>query len=161
MSKVILDRKAAVASELHLDRGAMLADVAQMSANAASAQQIRGAIVEQIQPPTAKKAELNSRFRKKIRYGKIKLRTDRSEASIDPPRKRGAPAGNRNAFKHGRHTRERRAFLGEIRAHIRHGNLLIAMAGLDPGRDTEPHFGETERTSEPKGRTRSPRPGRL
>lgn len=41
-------------------------------------------------------------------------------------RKRGAPAGNRNAFKHGRYTRERRALYAAVRAHIEHGRALTA-----------------------------------
>lgn len=38
----------------------------------------------------------------------------------------GAPPGNRNAVKHGKYTRERRALYAEIRAHIREGRALTA-----------------------------------
>lgn len=38
----------------------------------------------------------------------------------------GAPYGNANALKHGKYTRERRALLAEIRAHIREGRALTA-----------------------------------
>ena len=40
--------------------------------------------------------------------------------SMEPhaAKKRGAPFGNRNAFKHGKYTRERRALYADIRAHI-------------------------------------------
>ena len=46
------------------------------------------------------------------------------------PGKRGAPFGNRNAFKHGKFTRERRALYADIREHIRHGRELIAAVTL-------------------------------
>jgi hypothetical protein len=39
--------------------------------------------------------------------------------------KDGAPFGNRNAFKHGGRTRERRALRAEIRNHIRRSRELI------------------------------------
>lgn len=39
----------------------------------------------------------------------------------------GAPPGNRNAFKHGRDTRERRALGAEIRTYIRRGRALISL----------------------------------
>ena len=41
-----------------------------------------------------------------------------------PQAKRGAPRGNRNAFKHGRYSSERLALLAEIRAHIKLGKIL-------------------------------------
>ena len=40
--------------------------------------------------------------------------------------RRGAPCGNRNALKHGKYTRERRALYAEIRDHIREGRALTA-----------------------------------
>ena len=43
--------------------------------------------------------------------------------------RRGAPPGNSNALKHGKFTRERRALLAEVRAHIRCGRALIAQCG--------------------------------
>jgi hypothetical protein len=45
-------------------------------------------------------------------------------------RKGGAPRGNTNRLIHGGYTRERRALHAAIRAHIREGRELIAMAKL-------------------------------
>jgi hypothetical protein len=42
------------------------------------------------------------------------------------PRRRGAPLGNRNALKHGRYTRERRALNAEVRAYIKKTRALAA-----------------------------------
>jgi hypothetical protein len=42
------------------------------------------------------------------------------------PGKVGAPFGNRNAFRHGRFTRERRALYAEVREHIRRGRAMVA-----------------------------------
>jgi hypothetical protein len=42
------------------------------------------------------------------------------------PRRRGAPLGNRNALKHGRFTRERRALNAEVRAYIKKTRALAA-----------------------------------
>lgn len=39
--------------------------------------------------------------------------------------KNGAPFGNTNAFKHGRFTRERRAFYAAISAHIRQAREIL------------------------------------
>ncbi len=50
------------------------------------------------------------------------------------PRKRGAPMGNRNALKHGKYTRERRALYAAIRAHIEAGRLLVAELTLASAR---------------------------
>ena len=60
--------------------------------------------------------------------------------ALRPPRraKRGAPFGNRNAFKHGKFTRERRALYADIRAHIRRGRTLIA--AFERGTALSPHF---------------------
>ncbi len=62
--------------------------------------------------------------------------------ALRPPRKgrgkRGAPFGNRNAFKHGKFTRERRALYADIRAHIRCGRALIA--AFERGTALSPHF---------------------
>jgi hypothetical protein len=58
-----------------------------------------------------------------------------------PPGRRGAPFGNRNAFKHGKFTRERRALYADIREHIRHGRALIAavtFCGADERSSTVP-----------------------
>jgi hypothetical protein len=42
-----------------------------------------------------------------------------------PARPRGgAPFGNKNALRHGRHTRQMRAFRAEVRAHIRESRTL-------------------------------------
>lgn len=41
------------------------------------------------------------------------------------PGRRGAPYGNRYAFKHGKFTAERRALLADIRAHIARGRALL------------------------------------
>ena len=41
-----------------------------------------------------------------------------------PPARRGAPRGNRNAFKHGLYSAERLALLADIRAHIKLGKIL-------------------------------------
>jgi hypothetical protein len=40
----------------------------------------------------------------------------------------GAPRGNRNALKHGKYTRTRRAVLRAVREHIARGNALVALA---------------------------------
>ena len=48
----------------------------------------------------------------------------------EPRARRGAPAGNPNALKHGKFTRERRALLAEIRAYIRRGRALVAQCGF-------------------------------
>src|ERR1700749_72138 len=40
----------------------------------------------------------------------------------------GALRGNRNALKHGKYTREHLALYADVRAHIREGNALIALA---------------------------------
>ena len=45
--------------------------------------------------------------------------------------KNGAPFGNRNAFKHGKHTRQRRALLAEIRAFIRHSGKMVDALNSD------------------------------
>lgn len=51
----------------------------------------------------------------------------RKLALIPPgPRRRGAPLGNRNALKHGRYTRERRALNAEVRAYIKRTRSLAA-----------------------------------
>jgi len=42
-----------------------------------------------------------------------------------PPPPRGAPKNNRKALKHGTHTRERRAFFAELKAHIAEGRALL------------------------------------
>ena len=42
-------------------------------------------------------------------------------------RRSGAPLGNRNAYKHGRFTRERRALYADIRAYIAEGRALMAV----------------------------------
>ena len=42
--------------------------------------------------------------------------------------RRGAPPGNKNALKHGKYTRERRALLAEVRAYIWRGRALIAQS---------------------------------
>ncbi|MDE2184939.1 MAG: hypothetical protein KGJ78_18145, partial [Alphaproteobacteria bacterium] len=44
------------------------------------------------------------------------------------PNRRGAPLANRNALKHGRFTRERRALYAAIRDHIRRSRELIEQA---------------------------------
>jgi len=44
---------------------------------------------------------------------------------IGMKRRRGAPCGNQNAFKHGRFARERFALLAEIRAHIKIAKTLV------------------------------------
>ena len=46
--------------------------------------------------------------------------------SAPAKRKRGAPPGNRNAFKHGKFTREIYALRRDVRAHILRGRALIA-----------------------------------
>jgi hypothetical protein len=44
-----------------------------------------------------------------------------------PSRPRGgAPFGNSNALRHGRYTREQRAFRAEVLAHLRDSKMLIA-----------------------------------
>src|SRR5690242_19345193 len=40
--------------------------------------------------------------------------------------RRGAPDGNRNAFRHGKYSRERLQLYADIRAHIRRGRALVA-----------------------------------
>ena len=40
-------------------------------------------------------------------------------------RRRGAPCGNQNAYKHGKFTRERRALYADIRAYVREGRVLM------------------------------------
>jgi protein tyrosine/serine phosphatase len=42
-----------------------------------------------------------------------------------PPHKGGAPNGNRNALKHGTHTRDRRALFAALNAHIAEGRALL------------------------------------
>src|ERR1700685_2908460 len=44
------------------------------------------------------------------------------------PNKGGAPLGNRNAFKHGRHTHGQRRFKAEVRAFLRECRALVASA---------------------------------
>ena len=56
-------------------------------------------------------------------------RSARANGLPKTPRKRGAPPGNQNALKHGKFTRERRAFRAAIRAHIERGRALIAELG--------------------------------
>ena len=46
------------------------------------------------------------------------------ELMDSPPPRRGAPLGNQNRWLHGKFTAERRAFMAEVRAHVRHGNWL-------------------------------------
>ena len=49
--------------------------------------------------------------------------------ALRPPKaaaKRGAPFGSRNAYKHGKFTRERRALYADIRAYIAKGRALMA-----------------------------------
>ena len=53
-----------------------------------------------------------------------RLRARRLKAGGAVKRKRGAPPGNRNAFKHGRYAAERLALLSQIRAHIKDANAL-------------------------------------
>jgi hypothetical protein len=47
-------------------------------------------------------------------------------------KRHGAPPGNRNALRNGKHTREHRALYAAIRAHIREGQALIAWCRLLP-----------------------------
>jgi hypothetical protein len=42
-----------------------------------------------------------------------------------PPPRGGAPKGNRNAWKHGARSRQRRALFAELRAHIEEGRALL------------------------------------
>jgi hypothetical protein len=49
---------------------------------------------------------------------------------VPPPHKGGAPKGNRNALKHGTHTRERRHFFAALNAHIAEGRALLAALTL-------------------------------
>lgn len=49
----------------------------------------------------------------------------RKSISSVSPRRRGAPRGNRNAFRHGRYTGARLALLAQIPAHIKLGKTLI------------------------------------
>lgn len=44
------------------------------------------------------------------------------------PRRRGAPPGNANAFKHGKFTRERLTLYADIRAFIAQGRALVTEA---------------------------------
>src|ERR1700685_1051886 len=44
------------------------------------------------------------------------------------PNKGGAPLGNRNAFKHGSYTRERREFYAVVRAFVRSCKTAVAFA---------------------------------
>ena len=52
--------------------------------------------------------------------------------------KNGAPFGNRNAFKHGRRTRERRALRADIRNHIRRARELMAAVVGSPASSPSP-----------------------
>jgi len=54
------------------------------------------------------------------------LQVSEDSAPNPPPRKRGAPFGNKNALKHGKRTREMRALRADIRAHIAKGRALFA-----------------------------------
>src|SRR5689334_3485031 len=69
---------------------------------------LRKAILERAQGLAPKMTELNSDF--------LPL----------PPSPRGAPKNNRNALRHGIHTRERRALFAELKAHIAEGRALLA-----------------------------------
>ena len=42
------------------------------------------------------------------------------------PRRRGAPAGNHNALKHGKFTRERYALYADVRAYVHEGRTAVA-----------------------------------
>ena len=77
--------------------------------------------------------------------------------ALRPPReapgKRVAPFGNRNAFKHGRFTRERRALYADIRAHVRRGRVLMETIAGSPllhppleGRDRDSGRGSKTRS---------------
>jgi hypothetical protein len=46
---------------------------------------------------------------------------------LNPKKRGGAPPGNRNRFVHGRYTREREAFLAEVRVHLARGRQLVAV----------------------------------
>jgi hypothetical protein len=72
----------------------------------------RKQILKHNQRIAAKTADLNSTF----------------EENRGLPARRGAPLGNRNAFKHGRFTRERLGLYAEVRAHIRRSRALVAEA---------------------------------
>jgi hypothetical protein len=87
----------------------------------------RSPIVEQIQSPMPRKAELNSHFwnRRGLRYGKLRLSGPPTDKTASPPRKRGAPFGNRNALKHGKYVGELRDLRAAIRAHISKGQVLL------------------------------------
>jgi hypothetical protein len=122
-------------------RGCAAFAVAREVNDEAGAPSNRSPIVEPSQPLAAEKAELNSLLtirtpprKKQLRYGKLKLSPKR--AADAAPTKRGAPFGNRNAFKHGDHTRERRAFYAAVRAHIRQGRTLIAQAAAEASVNT-------------------------
>lgn len=60
------------------------------------------------------------------KHGRQKRCLTRKSLPPETPRKRGAPLGNTNALKHGKHTRERRALFADIRAHIVTGRTLTA-----------------------------------
>ena len=117
------------------------ARVAPMLANAAKSELQKFQIAEQIQPSEPKTADLNSimeEIKKKAKMKKRHLRPRRAK----PPRKRGAQPGNQNAYKHGKYTRERRAFRAEVRAHIRRGREILSEIPLrlvhgGPGRPRE------------------------
>ena len=89
--------------------------------------------------------------------------------------KRGAPFGNRNAWKHGKFTRERRTLYADIREHIRRSRVLIAAVVGSPllhppleGRDRDNGRGSKNRSkaeifrrgvaSEASALTRAPLP---
>ena len=47
------------------------------------------------------------------------------ELSVSPPTRRGAPKGNQNRLVHGKFTAKRRAFMAQVRAHVRESNWLV------------------------------------
>jgi len=71
---------------------------------------LRSVFVEAAQAVTLQARRLNSDFHE-----------------VPPPRhKGGAPDGNRNALKHGTHTRDRRALFAALQAHLAEGRALLA-----------------------------------
>ena len=74
--------------------------------------------IEAHQRVTSPRARLNSNFSDTPRL----------------PSKGGAPLGNRNALRHGRYTREQRAFMAEVRAFLRECRATVAAAKAIPCR---------------------------
>ena len=117
------------------------ARVASRQENGAKSEFQKFQITELIQSFDPKTADLNSILENIGGQAKVKkrhLRPKRAKAL----RKRGAQPGNQNALKHGKYTRERRAFFAEVRTQIRRGREILSEIPLrlvygGPGRPRE------------------------